>query len=67
MNFALFNPELHVGPLPSPCISLCQIDAAGLCRGCFRTLEEIAVWGSVGEDDKRLIWHALLARQRSVA
>ena len=29
----------------SPCISVCEMDRGdGLCRGCFRTLDEIAAW-----------------------
>ena len=32
-------------PVPSPCISVCRMDAAsGLCEGCLRTLDEIAAW-----------------------
>ena len=34
------------GPVPSPCISVCRMDAVtGWCEGCFRTLDEIAGWG----------------------
>jgi predicted Fe-S protein YdhL (DUF1289 family) len=28
----------------SPCIGICELDAGGLCRGCRRTLEEVAGW-----------------------
>ena len=31
-------------PVLSPCIGICQLDAAGLCVGCFRSGEEIARW-----------------------
>ncbi|NCF48769.1 MAG: DUF1289 domain-containing protein [Bacteroidetes bacterium] len=35
-------------PLPSPCISLCQLDpVSGQCLGCFRTGDEIASWGAM--------------------
>ncbi len=51
--------------VPSPCISVCRIDAAtGLCEGCFRTLDEIAVWSRASEEEKRAIWDALLRRAR---
>jgi predicted Fe-S protein YdhL (DUF1289 family) len=31
--------------VPSPCVNVCQMDAqTGLCRGCLRTLDEIAGW-----------------------
>ena len=35
----------------SPCVKLCEYDsAAGLCRGCGRTLDEIADWPVMGEE-----------------
>lgn len=36
-------------PVPSPCISVCRLDASGtLCVGCFRTRDEIFEWSMVG-------------------
>jgi predicted Fe-S protein YdhL (DUF1289 family) len=38
----------------SPCINVCRMDeASGLCQGCFRTLEEIALWSRL-DDRQRL-------------
>jgi uncharacterized protein len=38
------------GPAASPCINICQMDAAtGWCAGCLRTLDEIARWSSLDE------------------
>lgn len=52
-------------PVPSPCISVCRMDAAsGLCQGCFRTLEEIAAWGLAADEDRRAIWTQLVQRAR---
>lgn len=28
----------------SPCLNICSLDQAGVCRGCFRSLAEIAEW-----------------------
>jgi predicted Fe-S protein YdhL (DUF1289 family) len=43
--------------VPSPCISVCRMDPASeLCEGCWRTLDEIAAWGGMGEQDKREVW-----------
>lgn len=51
------------GAVPSPCVSVCRMDAAtGLCEGCFRTLDEIAAWGRMTEEEKRDVW-ALIARR----
>ena len=54
-----------VETLPSPCISVCRMDAAsGLCEGCLRTLDEIASWGMLGNQDKRAVW--ALIEQRAL-
>jgi len=46
-------------PIVTPCVSICEMDArTGLCRGCFRTLDEIAAWGALDAEAKR----AILAR-----
>lgn len=38
----------------SPCISICQMSLkTGLCTGCLRTIDEIANW-SILEDDEKL-------------
>ncbi|SME93555.1 Protein of unknown function [Tistlia consotensis] len=45
--------------VPSPCISVCQIDdTTGLCLGCRRTLDEIRDWLILTAEEKR----ALLAK-----
>lgn len=42
--------------VPSPCINVCQLDRSGrYCRGCFRSLDEIAVWSRASNDEKRTI------------
>ena len=28
----------------SPCLNICSLDEHGVCRGCFRSLAEIAEW-----------------------
>ncbi len=47
----------------SPCISVCHMDAdTGWCRGCYRTIAEIAEWGQASEAEKQLVWQALPVR-----
>ncbi len=47
-------------PVPSPCISVCRIDArTGLCIGCVRTLDEIAAWSVLDDDQRRAVWRRL--------
>lgn len=48
------------GDVPSPCISICRMDAAsGFCEGCFRTLEEIAEWSRLNDEAKREVWQSI--------
>ena len=68
MDIDHFNPLTHTGPLPSPCIDVCQMDAAsGLCAGCLRTIDEIAGWGRMDDAAKRAIWTQLPARDPKTA
>lgn len=49
----------------SPCTRVCVLDpATGLCQGCGRTREEIALWGSMPEPRRRAIMAGLAARLR---
>ena len=51
------------GDVPSPCISVCQINAVtGSCEGCFRTLDEIAGWSVATLEAKRSVWRAIAQR-----
>jgi len=46
--------------VPSPCISVCKMSASTeLCVGCFRTLDEIALWARMGDDGKRAVWRSI--------
>ena len=50
--------------VPSPCINVCRMDdATGWCEGCLRTIDEIAAWGTMDDDDKRAVWRALDQRR----
>jgi uncharacterized protein len=40
----------------SPCTKVCQLNpASDLCRGCGRTLAEIAAWGRMPETEQARI------------
>ena len=53
-------------PVPSPCTSVCRIDPrTGLCEGCVRTLDEIAAWSTMTDDQRRSVWVALDQRRET--
>lgn len=59
-------PADVVQSVPSPCNDVCQVDPAlGWCRGCGRTLEEIAAWSALDDAGKLAVRDAAAARLRS--
>ena len=36
----------------SPCLNICSLDGQGICRGCFRSLDEIAGWTRMSAKDQ---------------
>ena len=51
--------------LETPCVKVCTYDAgAGLCRGCGRSLEEIAAWGSMSAQARHTVMQELPNRLR---
>ena len=52
----------------SPCIDVCRMDAGtGLCRGCLRTLDEIAAWGTLSASMKRRVLADIEARRAALS
>jgi predicted Fe-S protein YdhL (DUF1289 family) len=57
-------PGGNADHVPSPCVSICVLDASGhTCLGCFRTLDEIAAWSTLDAVEKRRILAELPARK----
>jgi uncharacterized protein len=48
----------------SPCTKVCVMDAElRYCRGCRRTLEEIARWSEMSDDEREAVLAVLPARK----
>lgn len=55
-------------PVESPCISVCNMNAdTALCEGCWRTLDEIAGWSVMSDDEKRAALTEVRARKEEAA
>lgn len=39
----------------SPCVNICELGPDDICRGCGRSLDEIARWGTAAAGERRLI------------
>ena len=48
--------------VPSPCRDLCQLDQAGICIGCGRSIAEITEWTRAGNERRLQIRAAARAR-----
>jgi len=47
----------------TPCVRICVIDEdSGLCIGCGRNVEEIAMWRDLTEDERLAVMRALPER-----
>ena len=54
--------------VPSPCISVCQMEeATGLCLGCRRTVDEIRDWIILTPDEKRAVLARIADRKQRLA
>lgn len=53
-------------PLPSPCLSVCEMNPeSGFCRGCFRTLAEIADWMAMTNPERETTLARLRQRREA--
>ena len=54
--------------MKSPCLKVCLMDPESeLCKGCFRTLDEIARWGTMTDAERDRIMAELPRRTSNVA
>ncbi|MEX2497013.1 MAG: DUF1289 domain-containing protein [Woeseia sp.] len=48
---------------PSPCIDVCELDSRDVCRGCRRTLAEIAAWSRMTASEQWQVVEAAAQRK----
>jgi hypothetical protein len=54
-----------MGQMQSPCVKTCVLDpGSGLCSGCGRTLDEIAAWSGLSDEERRRILAELPERMK---
>ena len=50
--------------VPSPCLRICVVDQTrDVCRGCYRTLDEISKWASYTREEKLALLSVLAQRK----
>ncbi len=51
-------------PIKTPCVKVCFVDPkAGVCLGCFRTMEELGRWTRYSDAERDAIMQALPERE----
>jgi predicted Fe-S protein YdhL (DUF1289 family) len=57
--------EGAVQPLPprpdTPCVAVCSTTFDEICRGCGRSVAEVAHWVSMSAEHKERVWQRILA------
>lgn len=60
-GYASMEQTKHI---ESPCISICELDATtDLCVGCYRTRDEIALWGRASNTEKLMVLDQIHVRR----
>lgn len=65
---ARLNKEMmtEVAKLPerpdTPCVAVCSTTFDEICRGCGRSVVEVAHWVSMAAEDKERVWVRILAQ-----
>ena len=46
----------------TPCVAVCSTTFDDVCRGCGRTVVEVAHWVSMSAAEKEVVWQRILAQ-----
>ena len=46
----------------TPCVAICSTTFDDICRGCGRTVGEVADWVFMTAEEKELVWQRILAQ-----
>ncbi|HBZ06002.1 DUF1289 domain-containing protein [Massilia sp.] len=46
----------------TPCVAVCSTTFDDVCRGCGRTVAEVANWVSMTAEQKERVWERILAQ-----
>jgi predicted Fe-S protein YdhL (DUF1289 family) len=46
----------------TPCVAVCSTTFDEICRGCGRTVDEVAAWVVMDEAEKELVWQRILSQ-----
>jgi predicted Fe-S protein YdhL (DUF1289 family) len=50
----------------SPCVRNCCLNDDDICLGCFRSLEEITMWGAANNQERSIVLNNALQRMNQI-
>ncbi len=59
---------MHSNEVTSPCVGICQVKDSNIgpvCVGCLRTVEEIAYWSQMNNQQKQRVLDQIKSRELS--
>lgn len=56
------DPSYNPDERDSPCVAVCSTLYDEICRGCGRTVMEVANWVFFSEEEKRAVWDRILSQ-----
>lgn len=57
------KPNGPAAPRPdTPCVAVCSTTFDEVCRGCGRTVAEVANWVAMSPEQKEVVWERILAQ-----
>lgn len=58
--------QLEFFKIPNPCISICESNNRGYCKGCLRSREERQQWFVYNDVQKKEVLRLCVQRQRKI-
>ena len=46
----------------TPCVAVCSTTFDEICRGCGRSVVEVAHWVSMTDEQKEIVWQRILSQ-----
>ncbi|PRC91503.1 DUF1289 domain-containing protein [Solimicrobium silvestre] len=63
LQVSLNAQQTNVPPrADTPCVAVCSTTFDEICRGCGRTVVEVATWVVMDEAEKELVWQRILSQ-----
>ena len=60
------NTDSAATPTPvrpdTPCVAVCSTTFDEICRGCGRTVVEVATWVTMNAAEREVVWQRILAQ-----